>query len=200
MAGKLWLAASILAYPLLVMTTIHPSAFAQEAKWELEVHGGLLSAVGSPDGVKALPEASSFTTVGGRSSKRVSSWLFGDGAALLNQVLAQGPPFRDPLTERIVPLDSELQQPLIRPRNGGAFGLRFGRRLSSRLIAEVNVDRLPRVALADGAFDQYLKTAETFSTAWRSVMRNYPPLSLSGGRRSPLPRVSGQRRARSASF
>jgi hypothetical protein len=197
LARKLWLASSILAYPFLVLTTIHSSAFAQESKWELEGHGGIAFTVGSPDGIKALPEASSFTTIGGHASKRVSSWMFGDGAVLLNQVLEQGSDLGRHPAERIVPIDSRLQSPLIQPRNGGAFGVRLGRRISSRLIAEVTADRLPRVGATEDISNQYLKTAETFSAAWKAVLRNYPRVAFSFGQQAfaeSQPPTAGQGR------
>src|SRR5688572_32554838 len=67
-------------------------AFAQQppsgaaGKWEIEVHAGLAMA-GAPTGAKtAMPAPGEpFTTRNARPSRYVSSWYFGDGAALLNE-------------------------------------------------------------------------------------------------------------------
>ncbi len=55
--------------------------------WEIEVHGGLLWTL-TPSGGQAttLPPAEPFpTVVPGVSSRRVTSWYFGDGGMLLRQ-------------------------------------------------------------------------------------------------------------------
>jgi len=145
---------------------MHSPTFAQDPKWELEGHGGLSFAVGSPDGVSAMPTAGAlFTTVNGRPSRRVSSWLFGDGALLLNQVYQQYGH-----SPRPAPLDSVLQGPLIEPQDGGAFGFRFGRRLSSKLIADLTVDRLPEVREPEEAYRKYISAAATFNAMWGTLL------------------------------
>ena len=62
------------------------AAVAQDRKWEVEVHGGGTVATNPTCGTAALPAAGTPFTVGQRSSRRESSWYFGDGAVLLNQV------------------------------------------------------------------------------------------------------------------
>src|SRR5213593_4752238 len=58
-------------------------------KWEVEVHGGGAQAINSTDGTGALPgPGATFTTFFGFPSRRESSWYFGDGTVLLNQVSA----------------------------------------------------------------------------------------------------------------
>jgi hypothetical protein len=62
---------------------------AQSTGWEIEVHGGgaLASALGG--GTGGVPAAGApFTSVTDFPTRRVSSWLFGDGANLLNDTLA----------------------------------------------------------------------------------------------------------------
>src|SRR5688572_3578875 len=66
-----------------------PASAQNAPKWEIEFHAGGLVTNNPTDGTTALPPAgAAFTTAGARPSRRVSSWYFGDGAALLNEVLA----------------------------------------------------------------------------------------------------------------
>ena len=57
-------------------------------KWEIEGHGGgafgSLSTAGTP--IAAFPVGAPFTSLGGLSSRYASTWYFGDGAALINQI------------------------------------------------------------------------------------------------------------------
>src|ERR687898_516102 len=79
---------------LLLVVVSWPSAHAfaqqspasEERTWEIEVHAGGIR-VGKPtDATMAMPPAGEpFTTANGRPSRYVSSWYFGDGAALRNQ-------------------------------------------------------------------------------------------------------------------
>jgi hypothetical protein len=117
------------------------SALAQ--RWEVEVHGGWLSVPEISGGSTGLPTAgASFATfpgvAGGPSSRRVSSWLFGDGSQLLNGVLGSNPGFN--LPQRITPLDSVLNNPLADRKSGGSFGFRVSRDLTPRFTAEFNFD------------------------------------------------------------
>jgi hypothetical protein len=58
-------------------------------KWEVSFHGGFATGSGTPDGVSRTPPAGeTFTMADGITPTRaVSSWYYGDGASLLNQVL-----------------------------------------------------------------------------------------------------------------
>ena len=64
------------------------SATAQEReKWEVEFHGGGMLVNNPTGGTASLPDPGpAFITELGRPSRRESSWYFGDGALLLNQV------------------------------------------------------------------------------------------------------------------
>src|SRR5262245_7655136 len=58
--------------------------------WELEVHGGFLAASRPTGGTGSLPAPGpGFTTISGSPSRRESSWYFGDGASLFNEVNAR---------------------------------------------------------------------------------------------------------------
>src|SRR5215831_4430431 len=104
-------------------------AFAQTSgKWEVEAHGGGLWST-SPTAGKAepLPVATPFTTIVFTTSRRESSWLFGDGASLLNSVNAA---LR--ATGTITPLDGVIRAATAKRGNGGAVGFRVARRFSTR--------------------------------------------------------------------
>src|SRR5215831_17625937 len=79
-----------------------------KGKWEVEVHGGGAFGSNPTDGTGSLPPAgSTFVTSSLNSSRRASSWYFGDGAMLMNAINASfagllGAP------GRITPLDPVL--------------------------------------------------------------------------------------------
>src|SRR5439155_4370164 len=117
------------------------SAFAQTIdarKWELDFHAGGDILVSNPtDGTVSLPGAGeSFTGGAGfPPTRRVSSWYFGDGATLVNQVALL---FN--LTQRLRPLDPLLSQPMAERQHGGSLGVRLSRVLGERLATEFNLD------------------------------------------------------------
>ncbi len=131
-AGRLIRGAVFLCAVLLLPATAH----AQNGTWEVEVHGGRSLVSPAPAGTGALPApGASFTTFTGAPSRRVSSWYFGDGAELANSVLSVAG-----FPERIAPLDSVLTHALGRQNDGTGFGFRVGRRITSRVGAEVSLD------------------------------------------------------------
>ena len=94
---------------------------------------------GNPSGgTTTLPPAGPLLPTGEPQffSRRVSSWFFGDGAQLANDLAAAFPL----VSSRIIPLDRVLGNPLADRQNGGAFGFRVGRRITNRLTAEFNFD------------------------------------------------------------
>ena len=88
-----------------------PAVRAQSApahEWEVEFHGGAATST-TPSGGSAatLPAGASFVPLpNAPQSRRQSSWLFGDGAALLNSVNATLAP-----SARITPLDAVIGAP-----------------------------------------------------------------------------------------
>src|SRR5438093_10179484 len=116
-----------------------PPAAAQSAagdRWQIEIHGGGLWP-STPTGgeAAAFPAATTFTTLAGSQSRRVSSWFFGDGATLLNsvnRVLAPSAP--------LTPLDKVLGASAATRDSGPDVGLRVARRFGSRYSAELSVD------------------------------------------------------------
>lgn len=127
--------------PLLLMSLV-PLAAAQSndgRKWEVEFHGGGILTSNPNGGTVSLPSpAESFAAGPGfPTTRRVSSWYFGDGATLVNQVSAASP-FN--LALKITPLDPVLGGALADRRPGASLGARVSRRLNDRLTAEFSVD------------------------------------------------------------
>ena len=105
-------------------------------KWDFEFHRGFGFGESKSDGSGDLPGAGdSFTTGGGSSSRRVTSWYFGDGSKLLNEVLASFG-----RSERIIALDTILTDGATEFTVGHSFGGRATRRMSRRLILEIAFD------------------------------------------------------------
>lgn len=112
------------------------------AHWEIEMHGGSSFAATAPGGAAIpLPAAETFVTGLAPTcpdcplTQRVSSWFFGDGARLLNDVAtARG------LGVAIVPLDAVLAGSVAECPAGGMVGVRLGRDLGPRFGAEFTID------------------------------------------------------------
>ena len=71
---------------LLLLVPVLAEAQTQPGKWTIEFYGGGSSS-SAPSGESAIPSfapGTPFTAESGQPSRAVSSWYFGDGAALLN--------------------------------------------------------------------------------------------------------------------
>jgi hypothetical protein len=121
-----------LVFTFLAMAT---SAAAQ-GQWEVEFHAGGMLSSQPKDGTATLPAAGTpFTSVTNVPSRRESSWFFGDGAVLLNQVnAARG------ASARITALDPVLTTAVVGRQNAGSFGIRISRHMSPRYTAEFAMD------------------------------------------------------------
>ena len=114
--------------------------FAQGSGWKIEVHGGGAIPSSLSGGTTELPAGTPLVTARRwYPSRRVSSWFFGDGAELANEV---APQFRTPFSfsDRITPLDSVLANPLAERQSGWSFGVRVSRDITPRFAAEFNLD------------------------------------------------------------
>lgn len=118
-----------LLFTLLAIAT--PAA--AQGQWEVEFHGGGMLSNHPEDGTAALRAAgTSFTTVTGLPSRRESSWYFGDGALLLNQVYtARG------VSAKITALDPLLTSAVAQRQNGGSFGFRISRHINPPLYGGI---------------------------------------------------------------
>jgi len=106
--------------------------------WEVEAHIGGAFGGGATDGTTSLPAAGQeFITFSGRPSRAVSSYYFGDGAALFNQAIAGF--FGGAALPRITPLDSVLSAGA-KAKSGVAYGFRVGHPITARFGAEFSLD------------------------------------------------------------
>jgi hypothetical protein len=139
-----------------------------ERKWEVEVHGGGVFAGNPADGtpIAQFPAGAPLFTGFLATSRAVSSWYFGDGAALINQVNAG---FGVP--SRLTALDAALTRALARRTDAGGFGVRMGRALTPRLVAEFNLDYgLNELRFTDEALTTIEASRSTFVTAWTALL------------------------------
>jgi hypothetical protein len=109
---------------------------AADGPWEVGCHGGAIVSNHPKGGTGSLPAPGApFTTITGLPSRRVSSWFFGDGAALLNQVsAARGS------GATLTALDPVLTTSVVRRNSAGSFGCRTGRQINARYTAEIGID------------------------------------------------------------
>lgn len=108
-------------------------------RWEIEIHGGGAVESNPTGGTASQPPAGeSFTTFTGRPSRRASSWYFGDGALLMNQIIASF--VGSTATGRITPLDVVLNRAAATRNNDVSLGFRVARAITPRLTAEFNLD------------------------------------------------------------
>ena len=140
-------------------------------KWEVEFHGGFAAATVPTAGSAApLPAGLPFVPLPDRPSRIVASWLFGEGAVLINASNAVLAP-----STRITPLDPVLGRASVSRGSGAALGFRLTRRLGSRYFAELNVDyaRTP-LKFSDEALDGIEASRATFVSALRGLFVSGP--------------------------
>ena len=143
-----------------------PPAPADTNRWEIEFNVRLGESVVTSDGRGHLPDpGASFTTQGNSQTRRVTSWLFGDGAALLNDVLASLG-----RTERVLPLDALLNSAAVEHATEHGVGLRISRRWKPNLRIEVAGDYTRATfTLLPGVVPALLDTHETFANAFSGL-------------------------------
>ena len=137
-------------------------------KWEVEGHGGWLGASDVTNGtaIDAFPAGGTIPTIGGTTTRAVSSWYFGDGPTLIAQAYATVN-----RSSRITPLDSLLRNRLATRGGGGSFGFRVSRQLTSRFSAEFNFDRAATsLDLADGVESALEATRASFIPVFLSAL------------------------------
>lgn len=152
--------------------TASPAHAQGGGKWEFEAHGGFASAT-SPTGGSAgtLPVATPLSTLPfSQPSRRISSWFFGDGTALINSVNATLAP-----GSRLTAIDPVITSSSASRDNGGNFGFRLVRRFGSRYFAEGAVDfsNTP-LRFSQEALDGIEASRSTFVTAFRGLFISGP--------------------------
>jgi hypothetical protein len=167
----------VLAAALTVAVTAGTS---RAEDWELELHGGVAWTFSSSGGrATSPPPGESFeTVVPGVASRRVSSWYYGEGGALLEQTRtgwgSQGSfTFQYPVT--VGSLDALLSSASVGwPAEGGA-GLRLGRHLGRHLTAELGLEYAGHAPAFTQAARADLETSRSsFESAWRTTLSSLP--------------------------
>jgi len=160
---------TILAATLAALAFSFPAA-AQDRRWEVEfLGGGVVSAPASAGSVSLpAPGAALVTSSPIYPAREVPSWLFGDGASLLNDVNAQFG-----TTTRLTPLDSLLRTP-----DTGAtaiLGVRVRHYMSPRTSLEFGVETTPSAPkAADDLAAAVEATRSMFTTAFAGLLGSGP--------------------------
>jgi hypothetical protein len=177
----------MVAVCLAALAAVVSPAAAQTAgagKWEIEFHSGGMSPTNPTTGSVGLPApgqvfatAAIFPTAPGvlvvSSSRRESSWYFGDGALLFNQTASTLATSATtvPFSGRIVTLDPVIGRSLGEVRRGGVVGLRVSRVLTPRLGAELSVDySLARVQMTQANVDSIEATRASFIAGFSGLI------------------------------
>ena len=160
------------ALALVVLVTVSSAASAQspaaDRRWEVEIDVGGAMPHSSTGGTGALPPPGPALPINfaGVTTRAVSSWVIGDGAALLNQALSS---FR--VTQQIAPLDAVAQSVFATRQSGAAVGFRVSRALNDRFAAELSVDyRRTELALTRASLAGAEATRASFVSAWNSLL------------------------------
>ncbi len=145
-------------------------AAGQERTWEIEVFAGAVARTSASEGSRTLPPAGAPLVTSNPTfpSRETPSWLFGDGASLLNAVLGQ---FGS--TAQVAPLD-----PAFAAATGGSTGVvgaRLRRTLNPRWSAEISVDSTTSSAAASSAFTRAIdETRQSFASAFAALLDTGP--------------------------
>lgn len=146
-------------------------------KWEVEFRGGGMWQTNSTGGTVSLPEPGPvFMTAADppQSSRRVSSWYFGDGALLLDQAAtsrAMQTATPSVLSGRITTLDPVLGRSFGRWRSGAGIGVSVIRALTPRISAELSLDYgLQRLQITQSNSDAIEATRASFIPAFTGVI------------------------------
>jgi hypothetical protein len=137
--------------------------------WELEfAGGGVLSPTPSGTAVDPAPGASILTSGPTFSSRQVSSWLFGDGASMLNLAsAAKG------LTSQVVPLDAAFGP--MHTSGGGSAALRVRHWLGPRWALEANLDVLVAGSTSgSGLATAAATTRDSFKSTFGALLATGP--------------------------
>ncbi len=141
--------------------------------WEVEVHGGYMLAVNPTSGTSNLPNPGlPFSTfIGVNDSRAISSWYFGDGALLYNQMVADTQATLFPLVNSITPWDAVLRSSVVRRQDGGTVGGRVSYDFNRRINAELNFDyNMGDLAFTRGALLNTQATSDSFVAAFTELI------------------------------
>ena len=145
-------------------------AAAQGPRWEVEAYGGFVAGQAASSGTQTLPPVGRPIVTSNPTfpSREVPSWLFGDGAALLNAVNAD---FE--LAGQVTPLDAAFAAPDV--SRTATFGARLRRHLSSQWAMEFAFDMTASAALDTGTLAAVAATTrDTFQSAMGDLLATGP--------------------------
>jgi hypothetical protein len=145
--------------------------FDSNRRWEVEFNvGGMFG--GQPTGGSAIasfPVGTGFITGAGLPSRYTSSWMFGDGALLINQVAAAFGGIT--VADRMSPLDSMLTAASLERGAGASIGIRVSRRLTPRIRAEFAVETADEsLTLSPTASTAVEATRSSFERVWNGII------------------------------
>jgi hypothetical protein len=145
--------------------------YVSNRRWEADFSvGGVFG--GHPTGgsrLASFPVGASFTFPGAAASRYASSWMFGDGAVLINQIAsgfgAGG------VADRLTPLDSVLTASSLKRSAGVGFGVRVSRRLTPRLRAAFVVESASEaLEFSSSAQTAIEATRASFERIWSGII------------------------------
>lgn len=142
-------------------------------QWEVSFNGGFATGSATPGGVSSIPPAGeTFTMADGLTPTRaVSSWYFGDGASLLNQVLQ----FRG-VTNRLQSLHLP-DWPAASRQSGLQVGARIARHVKGGVWLEGGVDvGLDPLGFDNEVRDRVENTRADFETAFKALAASAPAI------------------------
>jgi hypothetical protein len=171
----------VLSWPATARAQAPTQAPPAASVWSIEFYGGATterqSASGSPIGDWPIGEP--FVTLTDKPSRFVSSWRFGDGAALLNAALADAGALIGRPLPALVPLDEVLRSPGGRAGSGGMYGVRLSRQVATRWAVELSVERNTGGLTVDDRWASTLEAARAgFATTFGELFATAPVTGL----------------------
>jgi hypothetical protein len=155
---------------VMVPATAAAQAGSGAGRWEIEVHGGVGMERNATDGSGALPPpGEAFQSVVGVPSRRASTWYFGDGALLLNQINGSFAAVGAPTSGRITPLDPVLQAAGGTRSPSAGLGVRVGAAITRRFGVEFTLDApVAQLKFTDGLAAGVEASRASFLAAWNA--------------------------------
>lgn len=155
---------------MLAALAVASPARAQDRRWEVEFVGGAVVSAPASAGAVSLPApgAALVTSSPIYPAREIPSWLFGDGARLLNDVNAEFG-----VAGRVTPLDSLFRTP--DAASTAVLGVRVRRYTSPRVSLEFALETAPSAAkVADDLAAGVEATRATFTTAFTDLIGSGP--------------------------
>jgi hypothetical protein len=150
---------------------------ARAAHWTVEFRGGLGLATNPTGGTGQLPAPGPAFLPGNSAfgpARAASSWLFGDGAAQLNALVAPSM-----IAPQLPTLDAVLTSRSASRSAGGTLGFTIGRDLSARLGIDLNVDvDLQPFGMTNAATGAIEATRAGFVSTWQTLIGAFPPAEM----------------------